>query len=262
MITKPRQEYPIFKRWADYLASHMRDLGVTGTRVEFAKDNDVMLALLRAGEIDVITETVFSALVYADEADAELLLREWRYGTPTYRAILVARRDSGIEKLDDLRGRRLAFEDPGSTSAFFVPRLEIQSAGLRLVGIAGPRVPPPVDGVGYEFSGEELNTAAWVQSGRVDAGALSSDDWRLPERLPPSYKEGLVVFHESGPLPRSLVVVRGDLPAAIKTRVKDVLVRAHDDPDGAAVLAQFHGVDRYDELAGGQWRGSRRRGGS
>jgi phosphonate transport system substrate-binding protein len=201
----PRKDYPALKALADYLAASLHDTDISEGSVQFAGDNDEMAKLLREGAVDVTFDTVFPALTYEREAGATLLLREWRDGAPTYRSILFKRKDNPIDGLPELVGRTLAFERPGSTSAYFVPRAELLAAGLRLTELKAPKQPPLPGTVGYVFAGSENNLVVWVHRGLVDAGAFSDIDWEQSEDMPVELKKDFEIFYRSAPLPRALV---------------------------------------------------------
>src|SRR5688500_18770233 len=76
VTTNPRKDFERHKLFAGYLADRARDPGIVGASVRFAKDAAGMAALLRAGEVDLLSESVFAALELADAAGAELALRE------------------------------------------------------------------------------------------------------------------------------------------------------------------------------------------
>lgn len=250
VTTNPRKDFEQYKVFGDYLASRLGGVGIAGAQVRFARDHAELAGLLRAGKVDVVAEAVFAALDLAETAGAELLLREWRGGVPTHHAILFARKDSVVASLADLAGRTVAFEDPGSATSYVLPRAALEAAGHRLAELpaGAPAVPPGT--VGYVFAGEEINVTTWVQKRRVDAGALGDGDWDNPERVPPAAREELRVFHHTDPVPRSVLLVRGDLPRPVKDRIVEVLVAAHADPEARAALERYRGVTRYDELTG------------
>jgi phosphonate transport system substrate-binding protein len=250
VTNNPRKDYPRFKAFADYLSARLGDQGITGSQVQFTNDNDTMVALLREGVVDLIPESVFPALTYVDKAGAKLILREWRDGVASYHSVIFARKDSGITALSDLLGKTIAFEDPGSTTAYFVPRAELRAAGLKLVELSGPDQKPPPDAVGYVFVGSENNIIVWVHRGLVDAGPFSNIDWDQGDDAPPELRKDLTIFHRSAPLPRSVVVVRGDLPPGLERRIRQVLLSAEQDPEGKAALKAYKNVAGYDELTG------------
>jgi phosphonate transport system substrate-binding protein len=46
-------------------------------------------------------------------------------GDTGYYSVMVARADSGIKSLDDLKGKKLGFADPNSTSGYLIPSIEL-----------------------------------------------------------------------------------------------------------------------------------------
>ena len=67
----------------------------------------------------------------------EMRVLELKDSVRVYHLVILVRSDSNIHKLDDLRGSRIAFEDRGSTSGFFLPYVEMIKAGLNLVPEGG-----------------------------------------------------------------------------------------------------------------------------
>jgi phosphonate transport system substrate-binding protein len=245
----PRKDYAPLKALADYLAAELASVGIARASVQFADDAERMAGLLREGAVDLVFDTAFPAVMYEEQAGAKLLLREWRDGAASYQGILFKRKDTPIAGLPDLVGRSVAFERPGSTTAFFVPRAELVAAGLQPRELAGPDQQPRPGEVGYVFAGSENNIVVWVHRGVVAAGAFSDIDWDQAEDMPPALKQDLEIFHRSAPLARALVVARHDLPPPLEQRVKAVLLAAHADPAGGAAL-KARKISLYDELEG------------
>ena len=59
------------------------------------------------------------------EAVVPVLTRMQPTGDTGYYSVMVARADSGIKSLDDLKGKRLGFADPNSTSGYLIPSIEL-----------------------------------------------------------------------------------------------------------------------------------------
>jgi phosphonate transport system substrate-binding protein len=74
---------------------------------------------------------------------------------------------SGIRGIEDLKGRTFAFGSPSSTSGHLMPRYFMLQAGID----------PDRDLRRVAFSGAHDATAAFVESGRVDAGVLNASVW-------------------------------------------------------------------------------------
>ena len=246
----PRRHYNALGTLGAYLAPRLIDLGMTTYRVRLARDNEEMIGWLRSGEVDLIMETPFSAITFERQAEAELLLRAWKDGQPGYRTIFFARKDSSISSLADLRGKVMAFEDAGSTSGFLVPLTTLRKNGL----IVTPEVPDQeysaALGVRYLFAGSEINVAAWVMRGRVDAGAFSDRDWDNPAKMPPAFQQELTIVHQTPEIIRSLVLVRKGLADPVKRRISRVLRTMDDSLEGRDALHEFYETRRFDALEG------------
>lgn len=246
--SNPKKHYRYLKPIADYVAAQMADLGITGAKVLMAKSDQQMIRYLRQGRVDWVTETAFGTIIYQDAGVSEPLVRKWKKGVPDYHTIFIARRDSGISSLADLAGRTLAFEDPGSTTAYLVPYATLLDAGLSPIELASPRESAPEGQVGYVFSKEEINTSTWVQKGIVDAGAYSNLDWETKDHLPEQYREDMMIFHATASFPRAIESVRVGLDARIKARLQEILLGLHEDPNAAAVLQAYQKTTRFDAL--------------
>lgn len=244
----PKKHYRYLKPIADYVVSQMGDLGYTRARVLMAKDSRQMIRYLRRGKVDWVTETPFSSMILKEKVGAELLLRKWKKGVAEYHSIFFTRSDSSIQTLADLEGKILSFEDPASTSAFYIPAAILINQGLELVELESPRDSPPTDAVGYVFSGSEINMATWVHKGVVDAGAYSNLDWSKEDHTPTAFRNDFTILHRSKSFPRAIELVRKDLPDAVKQRLKNILLHAHQDPAAASALQAYQKTRKFDEL--------------
>ncbi|NEV63402.1 phosphate/phosphite/phosphonate ABC transporter substrate-binding protein [Thiorhodococcus minor] len=246
--TNPKKHYLYLKPIADYVVANMHDLGIDRVKVLMARDNRQMIRYLRSGRIDWVTETVFPAIEFEEQAGAEILALKWKKGVPTYHSVFFTRKESGVKTLADLVGRVIAFEDPGSTSSFLVPAAILADAGLRLERLETPRDAASADAVGYVFAKQEINMSTWVHKGLVDAGAFANQDWEKEDHLPRAFRAAMSIFHRSEPIPRALEIVRKDLRPDVKRRLKRLLLTAHEDPDAASALQAYQKTTRFEEI--------------
>jgi phosphonate transport system substrate-binding protein len=244
----PRKHYKRLRPILDYVVARMGDLGVRRGRLLFARSNRQMLAYLRARQVDWITETPVSAMLFVEAGGARVLLHRRKKGQAEYRTVFITRKDSGITHLTDLVGRRIAFEDPGSTSAFFRPAATLLAAGVPLARLATPRDPVPAGRAGYAFAAGEVNIATWVHKGLVDAGAYNGRDWTTDDHTPRAFRDDLTIFHTTEPLPRALELVRGDLDPALAARLEAILLAAHRDREGRRALDAYQETERLEPL--------------
>ena len=242
----PAAHHDQLKPLLDYVVPRMAAVGIREGRVLMARDIKQMESYLRRGRVDWVTETAASAMaLQAARAGARPLLLTERGGVDRYHSVFIARRDSGIDSLDDLRGRSIAFQNMSSTSAYFVPAMELIEDGMKMEILLSPFDRPAADSLGYVFARSELNISTWVHKGLVDAGAFSNLDWESVQSTPGSYRRDLVVFHATGEFPRAVEMVRGDLAPDVAARLREVLAAAADDPAAAEALQRFFGTTRF-----------------
>lgn len=241
----PAAHYDQLKPLLDYVIPRMRDVGIREGRVLMARDTRQMESYMRRGRVDWVTETSASAMLLETRAGARALLLTERGGVDTYHTVFIARRDSGISSLADLRGRSVAFQNANSASAYFVPAMTLMEQGLPMEILLSPFDRPAEGSVGYLFARSEFNISIWVHKGLVDAGAFSNLDWESMQRMPESYRQDLVAFHVTDDYPRGVEMVRGDLSPEVAERLREVLADAANDPAASEALQRFFGTTRF-----------------
>ena len=190
----PKAHYEQLKPLLDYVVPRMAGVGIRSGRILMARDLQQMSSYMRRGQIDWVTETSGNAALLERRAGAHSLLVTERDGATRYHTVFFVRRDSPIRGLQDLRGHSVAFQNPYSTSAYYLPASMLLEAGLRIEPLLTPMDRAPADAVGYLFARTELNITTWVHKRLVDAGVLSNLDWVNPQRLPPSFADDFRVI--------------------------------------------------------------------
>ena len=93
---------------------------------------------MRQAKVDLYVDSAFASIVVNQPSVAELFLSRWKKGVEKYHSTIFVRRGEGIDSLDDLKGKMIAFEDPGSTSAYFLPKAELLGERVQVDRKAGP----------------------------------------------------------------------------------------------------------------------------
>ncbi len=244
----PNSHFEAMKPMADYIAAALAPVGIESVEIVIVPQRSQMVNLLRDGRVDWVSETPFGAAYLAHRTGARYLARKWKDGAATYRSYFFTRKDSSVNSIGDLRDRIIAFEHRNSTSAFFVPASMMTREELPLDALATPRETPRAGSFGYVYSGNEYNTAIWVQKGLVDAGVLSDTNWRDPQIMAPGFIDTLKIFAQSDPLPRAVEVVRGNLDANVAAALARTLMAMDEDPGAQPVLAAYQATAQFDAL--------------
>jgi len=233
---------------ATYLAAQLEEFGYTRGEVIMSGSSERLKQLMLEGRIDLITETLFTAIELQDEAGAQPLLVKWKKGSRSYSSVIFVRKDSDIYSLEDLVGKLIAFEDPASTSAYFLPAGEILRSGIPLNQLSSARSKRSHDKLNFIFTGEEINTTVLVHKKIVDAGAYSDKNWINEHNAPRSMKEELRVIHKTRQLPRALELVPKSMSENLKNRITHILTNIHKEPSAKQTLEKYQGTTRFEKI--------------
>jgi phosphonate transport system substrate-binding protein len=243
----PTDVFPVFQPLADYLAANLAELGVAAVEIKVAPDIATMADWMKNGEVDLYFDSLYPAMLVIDESGAKPILRRWRGGTGEYHTVFYTTADSEVQSLEDLKGKKIVFEEEFSTSGFMLPMAYLVEAGLKPVLLAGPDDPVGADEVGYVFALEDSNIVEWVTRGRVDAGV--NDNQKYPEFAAASPVE-LRILLETEDVPRQLAVVNGALDPALIEAIKALLIGLDDVPDNAPILEALK-TSQFDDFPEG-----------
>ncbi|KPB02617.1 phosphonate ABC transporter substrate-binding protein [Ahrensia marina] len=103
-------------------------IGVKEVKLFPAADYDGVIQGLLGGTLDYAELGASGyAKVYLTDAEAvdPVLTTVQTDGATGYYSIMLARKDSGIESIEDMKGKKLGFADPDSTSGYLVPSVAL-----------------------------------------------------------------------------------------------------------------------------------------
>jgi phosphonate transport system substrate-binding protein len=245
---EPNEPDRMLRVFGDMLARLRVQLAPVNVRVGglvIARDLDDLSQHIARGEVEFVIETVFPTLVLQHRSrrlDPALVVV--RRGQREYRSVFFTRKEAPLRSLRDLRGRTLVLQAARSTSAFALPKAELERAGISLVSADDHRAGR--DDVRYVLALAEINQAVWVLHGKGDAGAFNEGDWAA---LPDKIRSQLRIFHQSRPILRGLLSFRAGLDARVRRQVEETLLGLHGDEAGRGALARASGVTRFERLS-------------
>ncbi|MDX1755699.1 MAG: phosphate/phosphite/phosphonate ABC transporter substrate-binding protein [Marinobacter sp.] len=245
VASDPAKSVPPLADIACYLARQMQAQGISRCQVLLADNNTTMAHWLRDGTVDLVTESPFSATYLKEASDAVPVAIGWRGGVKLYHSVVFVHKDSGLSSLQDLVGETIAFEDAGSTSAYFLPAASLRLNGHRLSPLASVRQSPKPAFTNYVFSLDEANSTAWVHKRLVSAAALSNLDWEDEGIVPPAMKRDLRIIFRTDNVPRSVELVTAQRNDQFRQHLQDALLNAHRDPEGREIIQRFKDLTRF-----------------
>jgi ABC-type phosphate/phosphonate transport system substrate-binding protein len=239
-VTETKKFLPL----AIYLARQLQSDGIDEGKVVVAGSIPAMSSFMQTRQVDLYIDSFFPSLAVSRLSGSKLLLRRWKMGKSEYQSVIFTRKDSGIARLEDLKGKVIAFEEPFSSTGYFFPKIVLVEKGFRLAPKEDRDDRLKSDEVRYIFSHGDTNTIYMVLNGVVAAGATDDQKYlMLANNL-----GSLRIIHETVSFPRQIVSHREDLPAKLVTRIKEVLLNMHQTEEGRQALQDFESTTKFDEI--------------
>lgn len=241
---------------ADYLAAQLADQGISHGEVKIAPNLDTMIKWMKDGEVDIFFDSPYPALVISQEAGATPILRRLKYGVDQYHSVFIAKTDSEINELADLKGEMVAFEEAFSTSSYMLPLAFLIEHDMNPTLKSSLETAVSPDEVGYVFSTADNTTIQWIISGKVSVGVI--DNVTLG-RLPEETQAELKVIAETENVPRQLVLVSSNVSEALTASIKQALLLMNENEAGQEALDIFLTTE-FDEFPDGAQKSLERMG--
>ena len=202
-LESPAEMYRRFTPLTDYLSRSL------GKRVELSisVDFEQTLKNLEDGTTDLAFLTPTTYIDARRRFGAMLLVKAMRMGVPYTHAAIVTRQGSGIERVEDIVGKRFVFGDQMSTSSYLIPRQMLADADITLEDLKD-----------YGFLGHHDDVARAVLSGEYDAGGLRETTAKKFE------DRGLKVIKTSFDIPEFNICVSKNVNEALMDQIKKSLI--------------------------------------
>ena len=171
------------------------------------------------------------------EAKAQIVAVDVWHGKTSYTSRVFVRKESSIRQLEDLRGKTIAFVDPGSTSGYVYPMVMLMKKGLV------KNRDPKTFFKEAMFTGTHEAALLALLNGSVDA--VASFDLAPQQYLVDKERvEKLTYVAETEPIPEAGMCVREGLDPGLVKKLHDALM-AFNAPEYRPVLKDFYGIDGF-----------------
>jgi phosphonate transport system substrate-binding protein len=215
----------------------------TGEKVSLVipKDFDAFKALVTSGQVDMgfANSLIYVQLKKNTNIDPLALSAEKKAGT-RFRGIIIARKDGGIEKIQDLKGRKLVFVEKDSAAGYIFQMLLFTKAGLDV----------HKDFTTLPFARKHDNVTMAVFNKAADAGGIREDDLdKMKDKVDLSQ---IKIVAYSDYFPNWPVFATPKMNKGVASKIKAALLKLRPgDPEaekilGAARLSGFTTVSDKD----------------
>ncbi len=199
-------------------------------------DHAAAVEALRNGDADISFMGALPYVLANEHIGARIVLSEVYRGKPVYTGRIFVRRDSGIEKLEDLRGKAIAFADPISESGYLYPLDTFVERGF----LTRKDDPKKFFGKVF-FAGGYQQAMQAMASGLVEAAGASQYAELL---LSPEQQAQVKWIAETKPIPSHTVIARRDLDPEVEQKFVASMLKLND-PKNRHLLQHLYSPDGY-----------------
>jgi phosphonate transport system substrate-binding protein len=207
-------------------------------RVTVASDYAAVIEALRNRTADLAFVHPAGYVLANREAKAMIVAKNLWHGKTTFTSRFYVRKETGLKRLEDLRGRTIAFIDPASSSGYIYPMVLLIQRGLV------QNRDPKTFFREVVYAGSHDAGMRALLNGHVDA--VASFDLAREQYVPdPAEREKIAWVAETPSIPEAGIAARDGLEAAIVARVRAALLQIRG-PAHAALLKRVYDIDGFE----------------
>jgi len=244
-VSERKNTYQSMKPLVDFVATQLSGYGITKGDVFFTNTNEEMTAALLAGKVDWVTDSTFSAIILSEKTGAKIALKRWKADVSDYHSVIIVKKNSSIKNIHDLRGNVIAFEDIGSTSAYYLPFMVFIKNGMMPVQKESNKSIYSDNAVWYIFSHSEHKILRDLMDDTVEAAALSNLEY---EQLLPKAMLQLRIIHSSDSCPQGLELFRKDLDENVRNKIVNILIEMNKQKSSMEILKKYFKTNSFKQL--------------
>jgi len=183
-------------------------------------DYSVMIETMRRGKIDVgyFGPVSYVFLKSRHGAVAPVAAKKDKAGATTYHSLIIANANKNIKTLADIKGKKVAFGDPVSTSSSIIPKLMLARDGK-------------LD-INKDFESVHLGThdavALAVMKGHADAGGMGQHIYDSLAGKGLIDAKIVTVIKVSEAIPQYPFVIRTDIDKGLQERIRRAFLNLKD----------------------------------
>ncbi|WP_395319299.1 phosphate/phosphite/phosphonate ABC transporter substrate-binding protein [Fructilactobacillus frigidiflavus] len=166
----------------------------------------------------------------------------------TFISEVVVKKDSGINSLKDLKGKKIATQDATSTAGYIYPAVEMNEQGINLHknGIKT-----------FTVKGHDQAVMA-VENGNADAAFCFEGARKIASKDDPKIMENTKVIYKTKPIPNDAIAVRSDMSAKWDTKITDAFQNIAKSKEGHDILNSLYGYEGFAKINDKDFNGVRK----
>lgn len=214
--------------------------------VSISTDYNTIIEAMASKKVDVGFLPPTAYVIAKEKGAADVILQAQRFGVqddtgaPTeelvdsYKAMIIVKKDSPIQSISDLKGKKMAYQNVTSSAGFVWP------AGKMLE----ENIDPLKDVDPVTMKGHDAAVIA-VLNGDVDAAAIFQDARNVVSKDYPQVFEDTRVLTFTEPIPNDTVTVRSDMSQEWREKIQQAFIDIGKDESGHAIIKDIYSHEGY-----------------
>lgn len=215
-------------------------------KVSISTDYNTIIEAMASKKVDVGFLPPSAYVLAKEKGAAEVILQAQRYGVqdetgePTdekvdfYKAMIIVKKDSDIQKVSELKGKKIAYQNVTSSAGYVWPAGKLLEEG----------VDPLKDVTPITLKGHDQAVLA-VLNGDVDAAAIFQDARNVVKKDYPDVFEETRVLSYTEKIPNDTIAVRSDMSKEWIEKLQQAFIDIGNDPDGHAIIKDIYTHEGY-----------------
>lgn len=216
-------------------------------KVSVSTDYNTIVEAMKSEQVDVgfLPPTAY---VLANEQDAaEVIIQAQRYGVnddgsatdelvDSYKSIFIVRADSDIESVEDLKGKKIGYQNVTSSAGFVWPAATLMEAGIH----------PLEDVEPVTLKGHDQAIISLL-NGDIDAAVTFQDARNIVVGDYETVFEDTKVIEFTEPIPNDTITVRPGINDDMKEKITKAFIEIGKDEEGQEIIRDIYSHEGYVE---------------
>lgn len=214
--------------------------------VSVSTDFNTIIEAMASKKVDVGFLPPTGYVIAKEKGAADVILQAQRYGVqddtgaPTeelvdfYKAMIIVKKDSPIQSVSDLKGKKIAYQNVTSSAGYVWPAGKMLEEGID----------PLKDVTATTMKGHDAAVMA-VLNGDVDAAAIFQDARNVVLKDYPNVFEETRVLTFTQPIPNDTVTVRTDMSQEWREKIQQAFIDIGKDEEGHAIIKDIYSHEGY-----------------
>ncbi|PKG23211.1 phosphate/phosphite/phosphonate ABC transporter substrate-binding protein [Niallia nealsonii] len=214
-------------------------------KVSVSTNYNTIIEAMASKQVDVGFLPPTAYVLAKEKGAADVILQATRKGVNDdgsqndqlvdfYKSIFVVKKDSGINSVKDLKGKKIAFQDVTSSAGYVWPAAKLMENDID----------PQADVEGVTVKGHDQAIISLL-NGDVDAAVVFQDARNIVKADYPSVFDDTKVIEYTEDIPNDTISVRSDMDKEWQKKLQDAFIKIGESTEGHKIISEIYTHEGY-----------------